>query len=437
MRRCLVLFVLCALPIAAQTTAPAPKPSIPGQPAAPELSPGSALQYALAPYRDARDQPNDLTAEDKWALGISITRAIKLCNQLTAKGLPKAGSELLDLGRLCNFGVQYQPARDALVAYLGLPHPPDREAAYLLLGRVFLGLHQSAAAESEAESLMDGYPYSTATNALIDEIISHTEGQASGLMPDDTVNRLVEEQLPFLLKALQAGPSSTPPAKDKDAEHAPVDPATAFADALRCAYQFLIEGKPRKEADLIGELAQTLHASQYAHSPELAAMQADLAAYQTMGQPAALDTLRGERVASGHPLIAATVPLMHRVTVLIPVTLWAPTSLTAVQYAAKNFHGTPVSLVAVTSYAVNTGDTDKPSAPILKAFEEMQKEFPPAARLLLLPDRELQQFPLADSPSAILIGPDGIIDYNHPLLTNGDLRLLIEAYQRAQRKGMT
>jgi hypothetical protein len=430
MWRYLLLLALCAVSAAAQTTGPAAEPS---KPALPGLSPANALQYALAPYRDARRQPNDLTAQDKWALGISITRAVKLCHQLTAKGLPKSGPDLLALGRLCNFGIQYMQARDALIAYLGLPHPSDREAAYLLLGRVFLGLHQSAAAESEAESLMDDYPYSAATNSLIDLIISHSEG-----LPEDrnaeplsggTVDRLVEEQLPFLLKALQTAQSPAAPARTTP-EHTPVDAETAFSDALRCAYLFHIQQKPKKEAALLATLSQIVNSSQYAHSPELPAMQADLAAYHTLGQPVPAATLHGQAVLSGHPLSPAVLHLTGQQTILIPVTLWAPTSLTAVQMTAKSFHGLPVKVVAISSFAANTGSSDQLSPPILQAFQQMQSQFPPHTPLLMLPNRELQSIAIAGYPSAILIGRDGTIHYNRPLLTNGGLRLLITTYEK-------
>ena len=428
MRRCLLLLVLCSLPFAAQTTT-ASKPSVASQAAMPELSPADALKYALAPYHDARHQPNDLTAQDQWALGISITRAMKLCNQITAKGLPTTAPDLLALGRLCNFGIQYAPARDALVAYLGLPHPPDREAAYLLLGRVFLGLHQSAAAESEAESLMDDYPYSAATNALIDLIISHSEGRNPVSMASFTVHRLPEEQLPFLLKTLNSGAIPASTAKSSP-EHAPVDPETAFYDALRCAYQFRIEQQPKKESALLDTLTQIAANSRYAHSPELPALQADLAAYRTLGQPAALSFLHGKAILSGHPLSLTTLSLSNATTILIPVTLWAPTSPVAVQMMAKSFHGLPVTIAAVTSFAANTGTSDKPSDAILKAFEEMQAQFPPHLPLLILPDQELQALSIADYPTAILIGRDGTVHFNHPLFTNGDMRLLIEAYKQ-------
>jgi hypothetical protein len=434
MRKWMLLALLSALPLAGQIhgqTRGAPRnPHAASETAPlPELSPANALKYALAPYHDARHQPNDLTAQDQWALGISITRAMKLCNQITAKGLPASAPDLLALGRLCNFGIQYMPARDALVAYLGLPHPPDREAAYLLLGRVFLGLHQSAPAESEAESLMDDYPYSAATNALIDLIISHSEGRNPASMASFTVHRLTEEQLPFLLKALQAGEI---PASDAKAspEHTPVDPQTAFYDALRCAWQFRIEQQPKKESALLATLSQIVASNRYAHSPELPAMQAALAAYRTLGQPLPVSILHGKTILSGHPLSLITLSLRNTTTILIPVTLWAPTSLLAVQTIAKSFHGLPVKIATVTSFAANTGSSDKPSAAILKAFEQMRQQFPPRIPLLILPDRELQKLTIADYPSAILIGRDGSIHFNHPLFTNGDLRLLIEAYKQ-------
>lgn len=434
MRSCLVLLLLCALPIAAQTTAPAQKPSIPSVPV---LSPADALQYAVAPYRDARSQPNDLTVQDKWALGISIVRATQLCRQLTAKGMPKPGPDLLDLGRLCDFGAQYQPARQALIAYLGLPHPPDKEAAYLLLGRIFISLHFPVAAESEAESLMDEYPYNADTNALIEQIISHAEGHNLNLVSDDTANRLVEEQLPFLLKALQAGRSTAPPANDaKAAKYPPVDPATALSDALRCAYQDKLNGKLKKEQDLVMQLAQIVASDQYAHSPELPAMQADLARYRSVGQPAPLLTLHGEALIAGRVPQPITISLRHRATILIPVVLWAPTSVVAVQSTltsyADNLRDKSVAIDVVTSYAANTGDTDKPSAAIRQALKEMQKQFPPHTPLILLPDKDLRDFAVADYPTAVLIGPDGTIDYNHLLLATGDLRMLVKAYLKVE-----
>lgn len=414
MRRILLLLLFCASPVLAQSSAPA----------VPVMSPANALQYAIAPFRNARHQINDLTVQDKWALGVSIARAIKLCRQLTPTGTLKPNPNLLDLARLCNLGMQYMPARDELIAYLALPHPPHREAAYILLGSVFLSLHWPAPAESEADTLMSDYPYSASTNTLIAKIISKAEETSSA--GNGVVRRLTQAQLPFLLHALQ---TKTHAASTKaNSKYPPVDPASAFSSALRCAYQFRLDGKLKQEHDLLTELSQTLASAQYAHSPDLPVMQSALQRYQTVGKLAPFTALRGQRIFTGHLAGPATIDLAHKTTILLPVVLWAPASLAAVRAIAKSYHAIPVTILAVTSYAANTGGADKPSAAITKALEDLEKQFPPRIPLLLVSDRDLQSVAATSFPAAILIGANGKIRYNHSTLTTGDLRMLIHAY---------
>jgi hypothetical protein len=388
------------------------------------LSPANAVQYAIAPFRNARHQPNDLTAQDKWALGVSISRAIKLCRQLTPTGPLKPNPNLLDLARLCNLGMQYMPAREELIAYLALPHPPHREAATILLGSVFLSLHWPVPAESEAETLLSDYPYSAATNTFIAAIISKAEGTSA--KGDGVVRRLTEEQLPFLLQALRTQPS--PLAGKAHRKYPPVDAADAFSSALRCAYQLRLDGKAKQEHDLLTMLSQILRSAQYAHSPDLPVMEADLQRYGTVGRPAPWTTVRGFRLSAGLLPAAETLQLAHRTTILIPIVLWAPSSLVAVRTIEKSYQGIPVNLVAITSYAANTGGADTPSAAITKALEDLQKHFLPQVPLLVLPNRDLEAVAATSFPAAILIGADGKIHFNGLFFTTGDLRMLIRAY---------
>jgi hypothetical protein len=420
MRRHLFLLLLCAAPAFAQAKTPALKPAIP------VMSPANAYQYALAPYLDARNQPNDLTTQDKWALGVSISRAATLCKQLTPLGRiePTSGLDLLAFARLCNLGRQYTPARQALVAHLSVPHPTHKQAAELLLGDVLLSLKWPASAEIEADFLMRDYPYSAPTNALIHQIISKTEGKGSS--GDAIVRRLTHKQLPFLLHALRAY-NETPPA-NINKKYPPVAPAQAFSDALRCAYQYKLDSKPAQEQALLVELTQIMDSAQYAHSPDLPVMQSDLARYQTVGQPAPFTTLYGSVVIAGHPLHSDALNLAHKTTILMPVALWAPNSLSSVRATAKSFHQVPVSIDAITSFSANTGGPDKPSTAVTQSLQQLQKKLPSRVPLLVLTSHELDSFAATTFPAAILIGPHGNVRFNHSLITTGDLRLLIHAY---------
>ena len=144
-------------------------------------SPTEAYKAALAPFTATKSQANDLTDADKYALGIGIAQASHDCLALSSDVSSLAGNanELFGLGQLCIFGQQFEPARAALVDYLALPRPPQREQALVLLVRAFLGLDSPVSAEAQVDSLLRDYTYDASIHSAIDEVIENTEGDRS------------------------------------------------------------------------------------------------------------------------------------------------------------------------------------------------------------------------------------------------------------------
>jgi hypothetical protein len=151
---------------------------LPSQGSPRPLSPTEAYKAALAPFTATRSQAGDLTDADKYALGIAMAQASRDCLALSSDVSAFAGNakELFALGQLCIFGQQFEPARAALVDYLALPQPPQREQALLLLVRAFLGLDSPVSAEAQVDSLLRDYPYDASIHAAIDQVIGNTEG---------------------------------------------------------------------------------------------------------------------------------------------------------------------------------------------------------------------------------------------------------------------
>jgi hypothetical protein len=132
-----------------------------GQEKSNTLSPVESYKAATAPFMATRSQPDDLTDADNIALSIGATQAAHDCLALsgdTSRFVDNA-KELFALAQLCIFGQQFEPARAAVVSYLALPQPPQREQALLLLIRAFLGLNAPDSAAPQIHSLLDDYAY--------------------------------------------------------------------------------------------------------------------------------------------------------------------------------------------------------------------------------------------------------------------------------------
>lgn len=386
------------------------------------MPPTEALQYAMAPYNDARQQPDDLTDADRWALGISIARAAKGCKDYIPWGLPKEDTELLAMGRLCIVGQQYEQAREALVGYLALPKTAERETAFLLLSRAFLGLGWITSAESQMDSLLSQFPYDANIHYGIDQVVD--EARAQNAAGDDVVHRLDEQQLPLIMKALHGSGSLT--MSDKSAT---VSTAVLFRDALRCAAQLRADGKKKDAASLVTELSNIVADPKYAQSAQLPTMQAALKRYEMYGQGSPVLLLRGKRIAATGPLLAHSIDLKGKTTVLLPVVVWSPASSSVVEKVAGNFKnaGEDTVVYAITSFAANSGGEDEPDPQTLPTLRAFRQTLPATVPLLVVPDSVLEDFAIDSYPSGILVDRSGTVRFLEPLSTAGAIRALKES----------
>ena len=383
------------------------------------MPPSEAFQYAMQPFNDARQQSDDLTDADRWALGISIARAAKACKDYVPLGLPKADTELLAMGRLCILGQQYEPAREALTGYLSIPTAPERETAFLLLARAFLGLGWITSAESPIESLLSQFPYDANIHYGVDQVVD--EARAQNAESEEVVRRLNEQQLPFILKALHGNGSLT--TTDKSAT---VSTAVLFRDTLRCAAQLRADGKTNDAASLFAELSAIASEERFAQSAELPAIQASLKRYELVGQLSPVKSLHAKRMTSRDALVPITISVIRKTTVLLPVALWAPSSSDVVQKVATSFKaaGADTVLYAITSFAANTGGNDKLDPNIAKTLGALRQSLPANVQLLIVDNDMLEAFAIDNYPSGIVIDKSGTIRFLEPLNTGGAIRAL-------------
>ncbi len=420
-----------------------------------QLSPSEAYRYAMQPFLNARSAPNDLTDADVWALGQAIIRAQQQCEALTKpstdssksdatasqkSGVAFGGSKqdnipvipskeyennLLALGRLCTFGQDLEPAKNALIEYLGLPGIEDAKSAYLLLTRVFVGLSNFPAAESTMESLVSLFPYDGDIHLAIDQTIDAAE-------PSDdkgVIERLNSLQLPYTLKALATGGVL----KGKENK---INAATLVADALRCADAMRNEGKTKDAAALVKKIKTLTSAPAIAQTASKPEIDSAFMRYALVGQPAQHlygTELRGELITKTGRTIPTTKLLTGKMTVLVAFSLAAPASedvITKVVTRLRQVHiEKPIQVIAITSYAATNGE-DKKSEVVLKALEGFAGALPTGVPLLLVPDATIKAFAIDAYPAGIVINSDGkILFLNLISGTNGSIYRLLRVVQ--------
>jgi hypothetical protein len=384
------------------------------------LPPSAAYAAALAPFNAARAQPDDLTEADSLALSLGIVHASKDCLALAPKTVTYAAQpeELLAMARLCIFGAQFEPARVALVQYLALPLPPERELAYLLLVRAWLGLKAPGSAEPELRTLLTDYPYDAQIHFSIDSMIEAEEG-LPGL--NSNAQELCGKQTAATLPLLEAGKALS----GRDGS------ATAdrlYADALRCEVLGRMTGGVR-DVKTMERLTAVVQSPAWQNTAELAPMQAALARTQMLGDATPLTALHGEMILPAGKTAAHTVPLVHGEVVLMPFTLWAPSAPNVVKTLALS---APLQTIyAVTSWHANSGGADAASPQLLAALEGWQKGLPPHVRLMVVPDMELQRLQIDAYPAGLVLR-NGIVVSNSVLDSEGAERLMLLSLQPKQ-----
>ena len=382
-----------------------------GQESSRPLSPTESYKAALAPLTETRSQANDLTDADKFALGIGIAQASRDCLALSSdvSSFASDAKELFALGQLCIFGQQFEPARAALVEYLALPQPPQREQALLLLVRAFLGLKEPGSAEPQVRSLIRDYPYDALIHAAIDQVIDNTEGVNQNRLALNLCATQNAATLPLLAsgKALEG--------KDGSASA-----ATLFADAVRCAALADSSSKPNSLAGLTAIVQQPDRAG----TADLALMQAALARQQMVGKSAPLSSLHGYLLET-NSLVPRTVSLKRGTVLLVPFTLWSPSTP---EIASDLAQFTPQqSIYAITSWHANTGREDVRSSEVLEGLRSWQRSLPKKVSILIVPDSVLSDFHSDVFPVGILIRDDTVLS-NMVLSSEGAERLLVNTF---------
>jgi hypothetical protein len=383
------------------------------------LSPSEAYKEALAPFNAAKAQQDDLTDADRFALEDGMAIASRDCLAISAKPVAFADndSELIALGQLCIFGQQYEPARSALVTYLGLPNTAERKLALVLLVRAFLGLQQPVSAEAQVRSLLRDYPYDAQTHFAIDQVLDALEGVREDY--NDLALGLCTTQNAATLPLLESGKSL----KGKELS---ASARVLFADAVRCAAVDAELGTGPVQ-DNMHRLSAIVVKPDWAGTADLAPMQAALARQQMIGTRVPMNSLHGS-VVSSHTLVPRTVPLAHGTVLLMPFTLWSPSAFNmalSLSRSKPNQH-----IYAITSWSANTGQMDAPSNQILAALRLWQQPLPPQISMIVVPDSTLRAFHADTFPAGIAIR-DGVVRSNSVLSSQGAERLLFQSLTNA------
>lgn len=407
-------------PIFQGSVSAAPRSSAP----VPAMSPADAYLYAMQPFDNARNGVDDLTDADQWALGIGIARAKQQCDLLAKQNI--RGESLLSLGKLCIFGQDFMPARDALVDYLEMPKTQSAETAHLLLARAFLGLHQIDAAESQMDSLLALYPYDASTHLAIDIVVDAAEASDDA---DDLAiaGRLDQQQLPHTLDALAHGGSLT---GNGDS----VDAAMLVRDALRCADRLRRRGQFDDAQKIVSRVETLVAVPAIAEGPDAPEIQNELTRYLLYGQLSPVREFHGEELPlAGSPVIRRIPlydpnPAAHRTvthegreetirmsddrTLVLLFSLAGPASVPTLQAILKGLakdHVTPgLKVIAVTSYAANIGN-DTPDPQVLEYLRALRVQLPRELPVLVVPGAQLRPFAIDMWPAAILFDGQGRI----------------------------
>lgn len=377
------------------------------------LVPTESYKAAMAPFTATRSQPDDLTDADKVALGIGIARAAHDCTSLsnnTAR-FSEDSTELFALGQLCIFGQQFEPARVALVRYLAIPQPLEREQALVLLVRAFLGLNAPDSAEPQIQSLLHDYPYDASIHMAIDAVIDRAEASDYSSVFNNIALRLCQTQTAATLPILIRG-------KALEGKDSSVSASALFRDAVRCAALARASDRP----DNLSQLAAVPQQSNWAGTADLAVMQTALRRQQMVGAAIPLPILRGKVLGVGS-LIPRTVSLTNGTALLVPFTLWSPSTPEVlgnlVRFAPQQ------SIYAITNWRANSGREDESSRQVLDQLRSWQLSLPRHVSILIVPDAEFNSFAADTFPAGILVR-DGRVLMNSPLSGNGEQRLLLK-----------
>ena len=376
------------------------------------LSPSETYKAALAPFNAAKAQPDDLTDADKFALGIGVAQAARGCLTLSAdtSAFAADAKESLALGELCIFGQKYEPARATLVTYLALPQPPERKLALVLLIRALLGLGDPDQADLELSTLLSDFPYDAQIHFAIDQVIDALEsvgGNAKNSLRTWQLLPLCDTQRALSLPLLTSG-------KGLEGKDISAAPSVLFADAIRCVVVAAAAGQTSATGTL-HQLTAIAQQPSWAGTAELAPMQSALARQQMVGARVPLSALHGH-VLGNNTILPRTVSLARGTVLLLPFTLWAPSTPDVAGDLAR--FAPQQTIYAITSWSANTDREDVPSSEILAALRSWRQTLPPRVSMIIVPDTELSAFHTDSFPVGIVIR-NGVVRSNGPLPSKG------------------
>ncbi|HEY9125841.1 MAG TPA: hypothetical protein VIM62_01880 [Acidobacteriaceae bacterium] len=418
----LALALLCPA-LTAQTPPVQPASASTPPPAmadAAQLPPSEELKAAAQPLIAARSQPNDLTQADLLAYTVGVGRAGQACHRLEPQieELAARPDELLSLGRLCDYGLQYQVAQKAIWRYLKLPAPPDRETALLVLTKAFLGLQDPLNAALQIQAIERDFPYDAQIHLAIEQDVQL--GALLGDEPNAQVLNLCADALKNTLPLLETGHAL-------ESKEGTIAPSTLFNDAVRCvdtARDLINPTAGEMLIDAMARLQAILDRPTWQHTAEYAPMQAALARTLQSNQPTPIPALTGKLLHGLSPQRPFTLPLDHGTVLLVPFTLWSPSVLSTI----PELHATAPNqeIYLVTSYAANSGASDDEDKELLDSLRTTAKALPERASILIVPDSALQRF-FADTFPAAVVLRGGRVEANLPLMGEAGKRMTIFA----------
>lgn len=378
-----------------------------------------AYTYAITPFLQARQAPNDLTDADKWALGIANLRAREACASLSKK--LQDDETLLDQGKLCLLGRDYLNAAEALRRYVSLEKPANLADGRLMLVQAYIGAHDLGQAEAQINLLLEDFPYDAKIHIAIDNTIEAAEADQN-YRP--VALRMNEAQSSRIFDALES--SGTLLSADKSET---VTASMLVQDALRDA-RIYREEKSQAQADKLLQSVKKLVASpRFADTAELPIMQAALDRYLMIGHKALEVKLRGEKILSTGA-VKQIIDLQNSNCILIPFSLAAPSSTDVIVNVANRLKSkTPLPVYAITSFMANQGSEER-SAEVLATLKMFRAQLPSNVTVLLVPDVEIQMFNIDSYPSGIALSKDGTVRFAEPLAgRSGAVRRLVSAFE--------
>jgi hypothetical protein len=408
------LLLLMVIPIAnaASQTSSTSSPS-------PLRTPSEAYAYAMNPYVEARQSPDDLTEADQWALRLSVQRAREQC--VAMMPYDKQDEQLLSLGQLCVLGEKFFQAKQSLENYLLLPQPANAEDARILLIRAEMALKTIHEVDAQARILSATTPYDSKVHATLKFAVDAVESKDA--TADDAVS-LVEVDLPGLWNAL-SGPGNLT-AADKSMSF---DADQLMMDAVGYARVYRDANATGKASALIGKIEALLQTERYANLAALPGTRQAIKRYALFNTKVTAASLQAQGVTMGGILSPNTVPLRGRTTVLIPFSFASPQSGPAIGRIIEAIRNVAnVKVYAVTSFHANTGGDDNPSKMVVHALGQFKQALPPEVKMAVLPAGTLASFAIDTYPSVIVINGQGNVRMLEPFSGGpGSLRRLLLA----------